>query len=256
MKRILTIMSILTLAACSTTKPVEQPAPQFPVTQAQMETQRLLTQREKEINNTLNHVPEWMNKLPKDPTMIYGSGTAVSVDFSMADEKARIMAIGRICVAYAGKVNKRGDVYRLDTGKETSERSEIAIREMCKNVDVAGIEIVEIKRLPEGARYRSFVLVGLPLGENNTVKADKDARSDGTATDADTRSKQLFNQMDEDSKPTVTPIAPPAKVSSTNGEFKPASQVTPVVVDNPEYVARRAEALQKPGAVISQTTVQ
>jgi hypothetical protein len=255
MKKYLVLVPIVALlVACGTTQPVQQPV-QPKLSPQQADLQRIVTQREREINHTLENIPEWMNKLPTDKSMVYGSASAISVDFGMADEKARIAAIGRICVAYGGRVNKKGDVYRLDTGKESSERSEIAIREMCKNVDVAGVEIIEIKRIAEGSRYRSFVLVGLPLGEGNTVKADKEGRSNTVTTDSETRSKQMFNQMDEEEKPTVTPV-PPAKVSSISGTFKPASQVTPVVVDNPEYNQRRAEALQKPGAIIGQVTVQ
>jgi hypothetical protein len=38
-------------------------------------------------------------------------------------------------------------------------------------------------------------------------------------------------------------------------DFKPADQANLLQVDNPEYVARRAAALQKPGAVVGHTTV-
>jgi len=38
-------------------------------------------------------------------------------------------------------------------------------------------------------------------------------------------------------------------------DFKPGNQADLLQVDNPEYVARRAAALQKPGAVVGHTTV-
>jgi hypothetical protein len=38
-------------------------------------------------------------------------------------------------------------------------------------------------------------------------------------------------------------------------DFKPGNQANLLQVDNPEYVARRAAALQKPGAVVGHTTV-
>jgi hypothetical protein len=39
-------------------------------------------------------------------------------------------------------------------------------------------------------------------------------------------------------------------------DFKPANQSNLLQVDNPEYVARRAAALKKPGAVVGQTTME
>ena len=43
--------------------------------------------------------------------------------------------------------------------------------------------------------------------------------------------------------------------SSQGMDFKPGNQADLLQVDNPEYVARRAAALQKPGAVVGHTTV-
>jgi len=39
-------------------------------------------------------------------------------------------------------------------------------------------------------------------------------------------------------------------------DFKPGNQSNLLQVDNPEYVARRAAALKKPGAVVGQTTME
>jgi len=39
-------------------------------------------------------------------------------------------------------------------------------------------------------------------------------------------------------------------------DFKPADQANLLQVDNPEYVARRAAALKKPGSVVGQTTME
>ena len=44
-------------------------------------------------------------------------------------------------------------------------------------------------------------------------------------------------------------------ISGQSMDFKPAGQADLLQVDNPEYVARRAAALQKPGAVVGHTTV-
>jgi hypothetical protein len=48
----------------------------------------------------------------------------------------------------------------------------------------------------------------------------------------------------------VTPLPPVAPISAAPGEFKLMN------IDNEEYKRRRDEALQKPGAVIGQVSVQ
>lgn len=47
-----------------------------------------------------------------------------------------------------------------------------------------------------------------------------------------------------------------SNTSSDDMGFKPANQSNLLQVDNPEYVARRAAALKKPGAVVGQTTME
>jgi hypothetical protein len=47
-----------------------------------------------------------------------------------------------------------------------------------------------------------------------------------------------------------------ASSPSDDMDFKPGNQSNLLQVDNPEYVARRAAALQKPGAVVGHTTME
>ena len=49
---------------------------------------------------------------------------------------------------------------------------------------------------------------------------------------------------------------PQGNTSSSDMEFKPGNQSNLLQVDNPEYVAKRAAALQKPGAVVGHTTME
>jgi hypothetical protein len=91
----------------------------------------------------------------------------------MADEKAKVIAFGKICMAAGGEVDKQSRVFRQDVGDNSSENSEMAIRSMCRKVDVTGAEIAEIKRVSEGTRFRTYVLVALPMGDANTLKKAK-----------------------------------------------------------------------------------
>ena len=189
MKKALVVLPIVAmLAACGTTRdPYERRADE------QRERQEKLVER------SLDKAPKWMTELPKSNSAIYAAGTAVSSDFSMADDKAKMIALGKICMSAGGEVDKQSKVYIMDTQSGSAETSEMAIRGLCRKVDVTGAERVEIKRVSEGARYRTYVLMALPIGEANQLRTAK--TNEQMLKTAEERSREAFKQMDNQSKP-------------------------------------------------------
>jgi len=166
------------------------------------------------------------------------------------------MAYAKICTAAGGKVRSQVKMFRADSGDTSTDQSEMALRSMCPDVDITGVETVEMKHVSEGNRIRTYVLVALPIGDKNVLKSAKDA-----AARAPEAFKELDNMTQEQKKSPA--VADPSPVSNKQPET--ISVVNPdgttqniglVQVDNEEYKARRAEALKKPGAVIGQYTLQ
>jgi hypothetical protein len=170
------------LAACGTTDPYEK--------RAEQERER----QEKYVERSLSKSPDWMTKLPKSNSAVYANGTGVSQDMNMADEKATLMAYSKICMAAGGEVDKNSKMFLSDSERTTSERSELAIRAMCKNTDISGVEIVEVKRVNEGTRYRTFMLVSLPLDDANPLAERNDRKRRESKTDQ--RSREAFDELD------------------------------------------------------------
>jgi hypothetical protein len=121
---------------------------------------------------------------------------------------------------------------------------------MCADIDISGVETVEMKHVSEGNRIRTYVLVALPT----TGRMNKDTKQSA---------KEAFKELDEvtGNRPVgnnveVTPVAPAkgqeVSVVQPNGA---TSTLNLMPVENAEYKARRAEAIQKPGAVIGQVSV-
>ncbi len=185
MKRILLATAVLgVLVGCgSTSDPYQRRA------EAERERQEKYTER------AIDKAPKWMEKLPESKSAVYANGTATSPDFAMADEKAKIIALGKVCMAAGGEVDKQSRVFRQDVGETSAENSEMAIRAMCRKVDVTGAEIVEIKRTAEGTRFRSYVLVALPMGEANVLRREKvdEKIRQGTAG----RATEAFRELDK-----------------------------------------------------------
>ena len=204
-----------------------------------------------QMTSAIEQAPVWMSKLPKAPGYIFENGTATSSDFGFADIKAKTMAYAKICTAAGGKIRQQTKIFKSDSGDVGVDHSELAIRSMCANIDITGVETVEMKHVSEGNRIRTYVLVTLPLGDKNVLKATRDAQA---------RAPEAFKELDEvtsGKQPAeVTPVAPQRgqeiSVVQPNGT---ASTLNLMPVENAEYRARREEALKKPGAVVGQVTI-
>lgn len=183
MKQFVLMLAVLSLTACSTT------SDKFDK-RADAEHERQVKYAERAIDKA----PAWMEKVPSSDSAVYANGTSVSRDMEMARHKAKIMALGKICMAAGGKVDQQSKVFMMDTETGGSEMSETAIRSMCPQVDVTGVETVDTKTIAEGTRFRSYVLVALPMGEANKLQVRKDANRTRKATEA--RSVAASKEMD------------------------------------------------------------
>ena len=279
-------------------------------------------QQARVATQAISEAPIWMTKLPKEAGVIYENGTAISSDFSMADLKAKTMAYVKICTGAGGKVRSQMKMYRADSDAASVEQSELTVRSICPDVDITGVETVEMKHVAEGNRIRSYVLVALPMGSKNIMKSTKEVQN---------RSPEAFKELDSVTKeqqtapkaaPNAAPPAEPVQSSrpaparaaeqpQARAPSQPAAIVEPIPLErieaplspastgqaippatkrdgsllesvravgndtvvvqsadgterqlgllgakNPEYLARRSAALQKPGAVIGQVAIE
>ena len=86
-------------------------------------------------------------------------------------------------------------IYRTDSENTSTEFSEQAIRSSCKEVDLTGVEIKEIKRISEGTRFRTYVLVALPTGDANVLRKAKEAARQREL--AAKRAPEAFKELDQ-----------------------------------------------------------
>lgn len=246
MKKLLIVSAVAgVLTACGSTKTNYSAQFSAPNT---LQTQQMAS--------AVAQAPEWMSKLPKAPGYVFENGTATSGDFAFADIKAKSMAYAKICTAAGGKVRSQVKIFRSDSGDSSTDHSEMALRSMCPDVDITGVETVEMKHVSEGNRIRTYVLVALPIGDKNVLKSARDAQN---------RAPEAFKELDDitrqqNRQPGATEPAPAAeKKGDTVSVINPdgtEGTIGLLQVNNEEYKARRAEALKKPGAVVGQYTVR
>jgi hypothetical protein len=201
MKKLFVILPIVAvMSACSSTK---EPVSTVPVIERETYDARAIQaqdRRDAQVNRSIEQAPAWMTKLPVSDNAVYANGTGVSNDMSMADYKAKMFAYGKICIAAGGRVSQQAKIFMQDTGSASLETSELAIKSMCPAVDITGAETKEVKRISEGGRFRSYVLVALPTGDANQLQQRKDRLK--LQDRAVVRSDQVFREMDAaDRKP-------------------------------------------------------
>lgn len=210
--------------------------------------------------------PEWFVRLPQDTAeMTFAAGTATSIDEQMAYDKARMFAERKLVEQAASRIQAQTKIYRADRGDTMVENFEQVVRKNA-NGELVGAQRVDSQASFDGRYYKVYVLLRLPMGQANTLQREReqarlnreaDLRSQRAHQDmeANERNEQVRQQQaDEALKREIGPQpqsrVEPVTVPTAEGEVKLME------VDNAEYKRRRDEALQKPGAVIGQTTMR
>jgi len=195
MKKVFAILPLVALVACGSTKTPVSTAPALPTETYDNRVAQVQIDREAQVNKSIAQAPKWMTDLPVSNSAVYANGSATSSDMSMADYKAKLFAFGKICMAAGGKVDQQSKVFMQDTAEASHETSELAIRSMCPSVDITGVEIKEVKRIAEGGRFRTYVLVALPTGDANQLQKRKDQLR--LKDRAEQRSTDAFKELDK-----------------------------------------------------------
>jgi cell division protein FtsL len=156
--------------------------------------------KEKSGKITIDEAPKWMSAIPKSENAIFAPGTAESDDYAMSVSKAKLTAYESICMGANGSVDMDKRNFKSDVGGQTIERAEVAIRAVCSKTNVRGVEPAQIDGektvktvfLPNG-KYRTYILIALPLGAANTIQTEFDRRdlTNGTAERAEKRFKDM-----------------------------------------------------------------
>jgi hypothetical protein len=182
-KTLLLVPIVAMLAACGTTDPYGKRADQERKSQ------------ERYVERTIDQAPKWMIVTPISNSAVYAAGTSASGDYSMAFQKAKADAYGKICMTAGGTASQNTKIYKADTAQASTEVSEMVIRTQCKEVDLTGVEISERKIIAEGTRYRAYVLVALPTGDANILrKAKEQARLNEISA---VRASEAFKELDK-----------------------------------------------------------
>lgn len=261
-------VSVLSLAACASTQapkaetsvpqPVQAAQPAPPVHAYALPAQPV---------RTVAPAPAWFVRLPESTNeMVFAAGTASSTDEQMAYDKARMFAEQKLVEQTRSVIQSQTKSYRNDTGSAMIESFETVLRKNA-NGELIGAQRVDSHATFDGRQYKVYVLLRLPLGDANVMAKERETAK--LRREADLRGARAQQDLDQAAKTErENQERQDQKLRRELGPETPQSQVTPVVVpsapnsitllnvDNEEYKKKRDEALQKPGAVVGQTTLR
>ena len=118
-------------------------------------------------------VPAWFTKMPSDtPDMIFAAATAVSSDMQMALDKARLQAERKLVEMNGSKISSLTKSNRTDSGDSMVESTTVTVQKNA-NGELIGAQRVDSQVSFDGQKYRAFVLLRLPLADNNVLRKEK-----------------------------------------------------------------------------------
>jgi len=219
-------------------------------------------------------IPSWFIKAP--PTtddFVYVTGTGYSSDLAMSREKALLDAQMKLADKINGEINALIKQQKNDNaGNVYNDKTSLTIKKVIARTSITGYHLEDSRIVAENRNYRTFVLLRYPMGDANRLLKDKLQRESQNNDSDEANQRDLDNEI-EQSKPAkkvskvapaspdvvVTPIAPAGPVSAAPVNSVPVAgggSINLMQVDNAEYKAKREAALQKPGAVVGQVTLQ
>ncbi len=183
--------------------------------------------------NKLDNIPQWyLAKDPDDNKFIVVTATDTSKDMQFAIDKATISAKIQIAERLKTDVNSVTRESTLENG-QTVEREIDRVSKVQVKQAIGFFKRENVAVFKEGDVYRAYVQFKIA-----TEDAQRLTRPANTGRTRDDR----FKNLDEEPAPVVSAVQP------RGIELLP--------VENEEYKKRREEALQKPGAVVGQTTIR
>jgi hypothetical protein len=184
--------------------------------------------------NKLDNIPQWyLAKDPDDTKFIVVTATDVSKDMQFAIDKATLNAKIQLAARLKSDVDSVTRESTLETAGSGSavEREIDRVSKVRVKQAIGMFKRENIAVFKEGDVYRAYVQFKI---------ATEDAKRLTQPAGAKKNREDRFKELDDDQK--VSAVAP--------------NTMQLMQVDNEEYKRKRDEALQKPGAVDVQITLQ
>ena len=152
------------------------------------------------VKQTISKIPVWYTNQPVYINSIFQGGTDSSPDLQRSVDKAVMSAKSQLASKLGARVSEKIREFASETGAVNDEQIvktiEITRQSVALDVNVAGYILEKSEVVQEGNRYRAYVLLRYPLGENNKVivaQVKKNAVLDGKL-----RASKAFEELERE----------------------------------------------------------
>lgn len=144
-------------------------------------------------------MPGWYNDLPEDDDYILTSSSATSRDLQMSVDKAKQSGRAEIGSMFESRIKRLFKEFRNETGRaEDSDFLEMGSdvsKSVVSNV-LNGSRVREQKICLEGAVYRAYVMVEMPIGPANEALMSQIRARENYYTEF--KASQAFQELEEE----------------------------------------------------------
>jgi len=180
MRNLTIIAAMLAMVGCSTPSPGSREAVH------------------KEMVKSVDNMPSWYTKPPKDPEALYDRASARSRDMQMAINKALMLARAQMAVTIDGEINSTMKLFMDEIGPsrsaDVSNQASVTTYQDALLVKLSGLQQEDAKILVEGDQYVAYVLIKYPIGEMNKMLMDRVHQNNALA--AKLRASASFKELE------------------------------------------------------------
>jgi len=146
-------------------------------------------------------IPDWYMNPPSDPNFIIESGTAISQDMQLARDKAADQARMGIAKTIETKFEGLSKRFQEEVGTDEDAQYLDMFTQATKAVvstTLSGASIDKADILPEGERFRAYVLMKMPIGASSEALLKKLKQQEQMYTRF--RSTQVFEELEKETE--------------------------------------------------------
>ena len=141
--------------------------------------------------------PDWILNVPESDKAIFAVGIGVSNNEQRSMDKAILNAERRLIEVVNSEIETATRSTSLETGEDVQETFESLTRKNAYG-QLIGTMRVKSYQIVDGNRYRTYVMMALPMDENNPIRKQREARQ--TKLDAETRNRMTYDSLDKQLK--------------------------------------------------------
>ena len=181
--------------------------------------------------------PEWVLNVPESEQAIFAVGVGVSNNEQRSVDKAILNAERRLIEVVNSEIETATRSTSVETGDDIQETFESITRKNAYGQLIGTMRVKAFQQL-DGTKYRTYVLMALPMDENNPIRKQREARQ--MKADAETRNRMAVDSLDKQLKErqqrdreeaerrqqNIRPLA--TENSEPQVSVKPLSPITPL----------------------------